>query len=212
MATSADPSADLMLRVQAGDAEAFEQLVTLWQDRLVTLFLHHTGDHSTAEDLAQAVFLRVYRAREGYRPTAKFSTWVHTIANNVASDLRQRAYRRKEHGVAPSTSSSSSAIGLEQIAVAASGERPAREADRQELQSVVRDAISSLNDNQRMAVLLAKFEHCSYEEIATAMGLSVPAVKSLLFRARDQLRATLESYQRDGVRTPAAGEPGGAAP
>ncbi|MSR27340.1 MAG: RNA polymerase subunit sigma-70, partial [Planctomycetaceae bacterium] len=56
MATSADPSADLMLRVQAGDAEAFEQLVTLWQDRLVTLFLHHTGDHSTAQDLAQEVF------------------------------------------------------------------------------------------------------------------------------------------------------------
>jgi RNA polymerase sigma factor (sigma-70 family) len=104
MATPADPSADLMLRVQVGDAGAFEQLVTLWQDRLVTLFLHHTGDHSTAEDLAQEVFLRVYRAREGYRPTAKFSTWIHTIANNVASDLRQRAYRRKEHGVPTSTS------------------------------------------------------------------------------------------------------------
>ena len=197
MATSADPSADLMLRVQAGDAEAFEQLVTLWQDRLVTLFLHHTGDHSTAEDLAQEVFLRVYRAREGYRPTAKFSTWIHTIANNVASDLRQRAYRRMEHGVAPSTSSSS-AVGLEQIAVAASGERPAREADRQELQTVVREAISSLNDNQRMAVLLAKFENCSYEEIATAMGLSVPAVKSLLFRARDQLREALAPYMDGG--------------
>jgi RNA polymerase sigma-70 factor (ECF subfamily) len=110
-----------------------------------------------------------------------------------------------EHGVAPSTSSSSSAVGLEQIAIAASGERPAREADRQELQSVVREAISSLSDNQRMAVLLAKFEHCSYEEIAAAMDLSVPAVKSLLFRARDQLRATLESYQRDGVRSPEAG-------
>ena len=212
MAISADPSADLMLRVQSGDAEAFEQLVTLWQDRLVTLFLHHTGDHSTAEDLAQEVFLRVYRAREGYRPTAKFSTWIHTIANNVASDLRQRAYRRLEHGVVPSSSASSSAVGLEQIAVAASGERPAREVDRQELQSVVREAISSLNDNQRMAVLLAKFEHCSYEEIAAAMGLSVPAVKSLLFRARDQLRATLESYQRDGVRAPTTGDVDGDAP
>ena len=60
-------------------------------------------------------------------------------------------------------------------------------------------------------MLLAKFEHCSYDEIATAMGLSVPAVKSLLFRARDQLRATLESYQRDGVRSPAAGEASGGA-
>ena len=205
MAITADPSADLMLRVQSGDAAAFEQLVTLWQDRLVTLFLHHTGDHSTAEDLAQEVFLRVYRAREGYRPTAKFSTWVHTIANNVASDLRQRAYRRMEHGVPSSTSASSSAMGLEQIAVAASGQRPARQADRSELQSVVREAISSLSDNQRMAVLLATFEHCSYEEIATAMGLSVPAVKSLLFRARDQLRTVLEPYEREGLREPAAG-------
>jgi RNA polymerase sigma-70 factor (ECF subfamily) len=201
---SADPSADLMLRVQVGDAEAFEQLVTLWQDRLVTLFLHHTGDHSTADDLAQEVFLRVYRARESYRQTAKFSTWIHTIANNVASDLRQRAYRRLEHGMPPTTSGSSSAIGLEQIAIAASGQRPAREVDRSELQTVVREAIASLNENQRMAVLLAKFEHCSYEEIAAAMGLSVPAVKSLLFRARDQLRTALESYERDGIRAPAA--------
>lgn len=200
MTTSADPSADLMKRVQEGDAGAFEELVTLWQDRLVTLFLHHTGDHSTAEDLAQEVFLRVYRARQGYRPTAKFSTWIHTIAHNVASDLRQRAYRRMERGV-PATAGSSSAIGLEQIAVAASGQRPARQADRSELQEVVRDAIAGLSDNQRMAVLLARFEQCSYEEIAQAMNLSLPAVKSLLFRARDHLRQSLESYQRDGVRS-----------
>ncbi|MFM9197191.1 MAG: RNA polymerase sigma factor, partial [Planctomycetia bacterium] len=83
-----DPSTDLMLRVRDGDAAAFEQLVGLWQGRLVTLFLHHTGDHATAEDLAQEVFLRVYRARDRYQPTAKFTTWIHTIANHVASDLR----------------------------------------------------------------------------------------------------------------------------
>lgn len=208
MPTSADPSADLMKRVQAGDAGAFEEIVTLWQDRLVTLFLHHTGDHSTAEDLAQEVFLRVYRAREGYRPTAKFSTWIHTIAHNVASDLRQRAYRRLERGVPP-TAGSSSALGLEQIAVAASGQRPARQADRSELQEVVREAIAGLSDNQRMAVLLARFEQCSYDEIAEAMNLSLPAVKSLLFRARDQLRQSLESYEKHGVRTPAAERRGG---
>ena len=94
-----DPSTELMLRVRDGDADAFAELVVAWQDRLVTLFLHHTGDHSTAEDLAQEVFLRVYRARASYQPTAKFTTWIHTIANNVASDLRQRAYRRLERGV-----------------------------------------------------------------------------------------------------------------
>ena len=197
---ASDPSTALMLRVRDGDAAAFEELVALWQDRLVTLFRHHTGDHSTAEDLAQEVFLRIYRARGGYKPTAKFSTWLHTIANNVASDLRQRAYRRREHGVPVNVSASASAIGLEQLAVAASGQRPARQADRGELQDVVQRAIAGLSDNQRMAVLLAKFEDCSYEEIAAAMGLTVPAVKSLLFRARDQLRTALEPYEREGAR------------
>jgi RNA polymerase sigma-70 factor (ECF subfamily) len=154
----------------------------------------------TAEDLAQEVCLRVYRARAGYKPTAKFSTWIHTIANNVASDLRQRAYRRREHGMPMNVSASSSAIGLEQIAVAASGQRPARQADRGELQDVVQEAIRGLSDNQRMAVLLAKFEQCSYDEIAAAMGLTVPAVKSLLFRAREQLREMLGPYEREGHR------------
>jgi len=196
----ADPSAALMLRVRDGDAEAFEQLVALWQDRLVNLFRYQTGDHALAEDLAQEVFLRVYRARAGYKPTAKFSTWIHTIANNAASDLRQRAYRRREHGVPANVSASSSAIGLEHLAVAASGQRPARQADRSELQDVVQRAIADLSDNQRMALLLAKFELCSYDEIAAAMGLTVPAVKSLLFRARDQLREKLESYEREGRR------------
>ena len=189
-----DRSTELMLRVRDGDVVAFGELVELWQNRLVTLFLHHTGDHATAEDLAQETFMRVYRARERYKPTAKFTTWIHTIANNVSSDLRQRAYRRLERGVPNAVSASSSAIGLDQLAVAASGLLPARIADRGELQGAVRQAIAGLNERQRMALLLAKFEQCSYEEIAAAMKLTVPAVKSLLFRARDHLRAALEPY------------------
>ena len=189
-----DRSTELMLRVRDGDVVAFGELVELWQNRLVTLFLHHTGDHATAEDLAKETFMRVYRARERYKPTAKFTTWIHTIANNVSSDLRQRAYRRLERGVPNAVSASSSAIGLDQLAVAASGLLPARIADRGELQGVVRQAIAGLNERQRMALLLAKFEQCSYEEIAAAMKLTVPAVKSLLFRARDHLRAALEPY------------------
>ena len=194
MATISDPSTLLMLRVRDGDAEAFEQLVALWQPRLVTLFLNHTGDHSTAEDLAQEVFMRVYRARHRYEPKAKFTTWVHTIANNIASDLRQRAYRRKEWGVSANPSASGNMVGLEQMAVAASGLLPTRQLDRVELQSVVQQAIASLNERQRMVILLAKFEHCSYDEIAEAMKLSVPAVKSLLFSAREQLREALKPY------------------
>ncbi|MFM8892869.1 MAG: RNA polymerase sigma factor [Planctomycetia bacterium] len=195
-----DPSTALMLRVRDDDATAFEQLVGLWQERLVTLFLHQTGDHATAEDLAQEVFLRVYRARANYQPTAKFTTWIHTIAHNVASDLRQRSYRRREHGVPQAASASSSAIGLEDLAVAASGFLPARLAARSELQAVVQQALSTLNERQRMAVLLAKFEQCSYEEIAAAMSLSVPAVKSLLFRARDHLREAIAPYMQEDHR------------
>ena len=194
MSTAIDPSTELMLRVRDGDAEAFSQLVSLWQPRLVTLFLHQTGDHSTAEDLAQEVFMRVYRARDRYEPKAKFTTWVHTIANNIASDLRQRAYRRKERGVDANQSASGSMVGLEQLAIAASGLLPTRQLDRAEMQAVVQQAIATLNDRQRMVILLAKFEQCSYEEIAAAMKLSVPAVKSLLFRAREQLREALTPY------------------
>lgn len=189
-----DRSTELMLRVRDGESGAFAELVELWQGRLVTLFLHHTGDHATAEDLAQETFMRVYRARERYRPTAKFTTWVHTIALHVASDLRQRAYRRHERGVPPTTTASSSAIGLDHLAVAASSLMPSRAADRGELQAVVQRALSELGERQRMAVLLAKFEQCSYEEIAEALETSVPAVKSLLFRARDQLRQALSGY------------------
>lgn len=198
MPAAVDHSTALMLRVRDGDAEAFARLVSLWQDRLVTLFLHQTGDHATAEDLAQEVFLRVYRARGSYQPTAKFTTWIHTIAGNVASDLRQRAYRRRERGMPASVSASSSAVGLDQIAVAASGLLPARQADQGELRAVVQRALAGLNDRQRMAVLLAKFEQCSYEEIAASMQITVPAVKSLLVRARDQLREALGPYLQGG--------------
>ena len=197
MPVAGDHSTELMLRVRDDDVVAFAELVELWQDRLVTLFRHQTGDHAIAEDLAQETFMRVYRARARYRPTAKFTTWVHTIANNLCSDLRQRAYRRRERGVPHAVSASSSTIGLDQLAIAASGLLPARLADRGELKAVVQQAVAGLGERQRMVILLAKFEQCSYEEIAAAMGISIPAVKSLLFRARDQLREALVPYSRN---------------
>jgi RNA polymerase sigma factor, sigma-70 family len=201
---AADPDASLMQRVAADDATAFETLLLRWQGRLVTLFWHQTGDHATAEDLAQEVFLRVYRSRHRYRPTARFSTWLYTIAHNVARDLKARSYRRREYGVPATSSVSQSIAGLDALAVAASGQIPARVADRNELRGKIREALAALNDNQRMAVLLAKFEQCSQEEIAEAMGLSVPAVKSLLFRARDNLRAFLSPYVEDRASEPHA--------
>ena len=186
--------AELMLRVRDGDAQSFALLLAKHRGPVIHFLYRMIQNQAVAEELAQEVFLRVYRARTTYQPTAKFTTWVHTIANNVASDLRQRAYRRLERGVPATTSASSSTIGLDQLAVAASGLLPARLADRTELRAVVREAVAALNERQRMAVLLAKFEQCSYEEIAEVMAITVPAVKSLLFRARDQLRIALEPY------------------
>jgi RNA polymerase sigma-70 factor (ECF subfamily) len=191
---AADPSAELMMRVQRGDAAAFEELLLLWQDRLVTLLWHQTGDHALAEDLAQEAFMRVYRGRGSYRPTARFSTWLYTIALNAAKDARERAHRRYERGIPTSVSASHSALALESLAVDASGRMPSRQVDRNELQAVVQRALVELSDNQRTAVLLSKFEQCSHEEIAETMGISVPAVKSLLFRARENLRVALEPY------------------
>ncbi len=196
-AVLADPSAELMERVRRGDATAFEDLILLWQDRLVTLLWHQTGDHALAEDLAQETFLRVYRSRASYRPTARFSTWLYTIALNAAKDARQRAHRRREHGIPTSASASSSALALDTVAIDASGRLPTRQADRHELQAVVQRAVADLNEHQRTAVLLSKFEQCSHEEIAEAMGITVPAVKSLLFRARENLRVALSPYCGD---------------
>ena len=90
-----DPDVRLMLRAKEGDESAFPQLVTNYQDRLVSVLVHLLQNHEAAEDLAQEVFLRIYRARHGYEPTAKFSTWLFRIANNLASNLRRDTGRRR---------------------------------------------------------------------------------------------------------------------
>ena len=91
-----DPDVRLMLRAKEGDETAFTQLVTNYQDRLVGVLSHMLQSKETAEDIAQEVFIRVYKARHGYQPTAKFATWLFRIANNLANNLRRDAGRRKE--------------------------------------------------------------------------------------------------------------------
>ena len=197
--TLADPDVRLMLRVRDDDAAAFEELMLRYQNRLVSLLAHMVGRADMAEDLAQEVFLRVYRARKQYVPGAKFSTWLYTIAGNVASNaLRSRARRREVNLV--SQSSDTGAQSLENAAVAASGLMPTRQFDKAELREAVQRAIESLNERQRMAVLLAKFEHLSYAEIGEIMDLSPEAIKSLLSRARSKLREVMQPYLERGAR------------
>lgn len=194
-----DPDVQLMLQVRDDDAEAFEELMLRYQARVVTILEHLVGQRDQAEDLAQDVFLRIYRARKSYVPGAKFSTWLFTIANNVASNARRNRARRKEVRWDASPADSRATPAIEQLAVAASGQMPARRLDKEEMRDIVRTAISGLNERQRMAVLLSKFEGMSYEDIAAAMDLTPQAVKSLLFRARENLRQILEPYLAEGT-------------
>lgn len=196
----ADPDVRLMLEVRDGNAAAFEELMLRYQNRLVTVLEHLVGKRGQAEDLAQDVFLRVYRARQSYRPESKFSTWLFTIANNVAANSLRSRSRRREVNVAPAESGSHEPLTMEQLAVAASGLMPARQLDKAELRKIVKVAIDSLNERQRMALLLNKFEGMSYDDIATTMEMSPKAIKSLLSRARENLRQALEPYFDRGER------------
>ena len=193
-----DPDVRLMLQVREGSAAAFEALVEKHQKRLVMVLEHLVSDRTQAEDLAQDVFLRVYRARERYIPTAKFSTWLYTITHNVASNSIRKSSRRKEINLVASPSGSMPVRPLDTMAKDKSNLMPTRLADQKEMEKVIREAIQSLGPRQRMAMLLSKYEGMSYNEIAESMELTTQAVKSLLSRARGNLKEALAPYLNSG--------------
>ncbi len=188
-----DPDIRLMLRVRNDDAEAFAELVELYHARLVTVMQHLVNNAEEAEDLAQEVFLRVYRGRKKYHPKAKFSTWLFTIANNLALNVLRSRQRKP---AIPLNVRDSGPLGprpAEQLVL--DRERsPHDRMQQQELAAVVQQALTTLNERQRVAVVLNKFEDMNYAEIAEIMELSTKAVKSLLSRARDNLRVALRDY------------------
>jgi len=191
-----DPDVQLMLRVKGGDEAAFAKLVAAYQDRLISIFTNLVGNQEAAEDLTQELFLRVYRARHGYEPNAKFSTWVFRIANNLASNSRRSKVRRKEVQLKANESGPLGTRPAEKLLAEKSALMPTRQLDKREMQEHVREALETLNDRQQMALLLHKFEDMSYADIGDAMEMSPQAVKSLLSRARETLRTKLESYIR----------------
>lgn len=179
-----------MARVKVGDAEAFRELIEAHQHRVIGTVAKMLSDDSDAQDLAQQVFLRVWKSAARYEPTAKFTTWLFKITRNlVFNELR----RRKRH---PTYSLDSTAD---------EDDRPFQTADPNskapdttlldaEMQSAIQHAIDSLPETQRMAIILRRYEDISYEEIGEILDLSVPAVKSVLFRARTELREKLRAY------------------
>ena len=188
-----DPDVRLMLQVKEGDESAFAEIMERYQNRVLSVLFNALGNREEAEDLTQEVFLRVYRARHGYQPTAKFSTWVFTITNHLAMNARRsRLFRR----TVPIDSRDSGPLGArpaEQL-VQEPGKDAASQLERSEIAELVRNAIAQLNERQRMAVLLNKFEDLGYAEIGEIMSLSPAAVKSLLARARAGLREMVEPY------------------
>ncbi len=195
-----------MLQVRDDNAAAFEELVSRYQARLVSIFENMVGRRSMAEDLAQEVFLRIYRARKRYTAGSRFSTWLYRIAHNVASNARRSLARRKEVNLVAQSHGELSAQPLTHMVKEASGLMPTRQIDQIERAEIVRAAMGSLNDRQRMALLLSKFEGMSYEEIAQSMELSVSAIKSLLSRARVNLKDILAPYIQEGILPESVGE------
>ena len=197
-----DPDVRLMLRVREDDASAFAELMQRYESRLVRL-MHAIGPrHDLAEDLAQETFMRVFRARKTYEPGAKFSTWLFTIAGNVARNASRSLGRRREVSEVDAPRSEDSPSGpqlLAATALEASGMMPARMVEGEERAKVVRAAVSALSERQRMALMLSRFENMSYLEIAETMELTTKAVKSLLSRARVNLKELLQPYIDAGL-------------
>lgn len=175
-----------MLEVRAGDAASFELLLSKYRGPLVGYLGRMVGDSARAEELAQEVFLRVYRARESYEPTAKFATWLYRIATRLA--LNSIRDHRHERGRRSLDDSPDGKPAFEAVDRRANREQQLLAEARLEM---VREAIAQLPDKQRAAVIMHKYQELDYQQIAGALSCSVSAVKSLLFRAYETLRQRL---------------------
>src|SRR6202161_1836410 len=179
----------LMLDVKAGDDESFNLLLQKYRTPLVNFLYRMVRDTATAEDLAQEVFLRVYRARKQYSPSAKFTTWLFRIATNLAlNSVRDNRYRKMETSIDAPQSNEEDATPRELPAREMRIAERLVERDRAEF---IRRAVALLPEKQRVAVLLHKYEEMDYAEIAKVLDCSESALKSLLFRAYETLRVQL---------------------
>ena len=177
-----------MRQVAAGDMEAFQSLIEAHQTRVVGTVAKMLGDDVDSEDIAQQVFIRVWKSAARYQPTAKFTTWLFKITRNlVFNELR----RRKRHPVTPLQLEEDEHFFQPADNAAMSPDASLLDA---ELNDALQIAIDALPETQRMAIILRRYEEMPYDEIGEVLGLSVPAVKSVLFRARAELRENLRKY------------------
>ena len=182
-----------MLRFQDGDRAAFAELVRRNTPKVHSLIYRFLSSAEHVDDLTQEVFLRIFRTAARYQPTAKFSTWLYRIAANLAFNVlrsRRRGTMRPLQMSGPDAESYTIDIPDERT------DAPGRRMDTAELRQHLAQAIGELPDNQRIAIVLNKYEHKSYEEIAAILDCTTMAVKSLLSRARANLRKELLRYLR----------------
>ena len=187
---SEDDAEDVrLMRLSAeGDTQAFEQLVERHQALILGTVGRMLGSNSDVEDIAQQVFVRVWKSAGRYKPQAKFTTWLLKITRNLVFNEMRRQKRHPHVPIQPEP-------GAEEIPVRSDeSAEPDAMLLESELRKAVDDAIQQLPDTQRMAVVLRRYEELSYEEIAEVLDLSVAAVKSVLFRARTELRQKLNAY------------------
>ena len=197
MPAKLDPDAALMLRVKQGDATAFAALVDKYKQPVMNMVCRTLRDPTEAEDLAQNVFVQVFRSAHRYRTTAKFSTWLFTIARNLClNEIRRRSRHPAESLDAPHTEQEDQP--LRQFEDKRNFSPPERLLHG-ELEEKIEQALAELPENQRTAILLCRQEELSYEEIAAVLGCSLSATKSLIHRGRETLKEKLKPYLRSGV-------------
>ncbi len=189
-----DPHVQLMLRFQRGDENAFKQLFDVYKVQLLNFIYRYCQDRRVAEELAQEVFLRVYKNAASYRPDAKFSTWVYRIATNVClNEIRSSRYRC-EVGLGSKDS------GDDHREYELADRSPEKRADEQilaeERRRSVRKAIGLLPEKQRIALLSREYDHLSYKDIAERLECSEGAVKSIIHRAKIALKNHLKKEIR----------------
>jgi RNA polymerase sigma-70 factor (ECF subfamily) len=187
----------LMVRIAAEDEHALRELIEKHQGSVYGTIAKMLGDAAEAQDLAQRVFVRIYRAAPTYRAAAQFKTWMFTIVRNlVFNEHRRRSRAQLVPLHPPDHETGTSSIPLPELADPAL-KTPAENLLQDEMMRVVNEAILALPEQQRLAMILRRYDEFSYEEIAEVLKTSVSATKSLLFRARETLREALQEYLRD---------------
>ena len=185
-----DPDARLMIRVREGDRHAFDELMRRYEPRVRGFVTKLIGSDVDADDITQQVFLRVFRARDGYEPTAGFSAWIFTIARNVVSNVRRGLSRRRETTVwAPINGERD----LRELSLSSRDPAPYDSIKREEIREEVRAAIEQLCNRQQQAIRLICLQGCSYRDAGRQMKITVTAMKSLVCRARLNLKGVLKS-------------------